>query len=155
MNIDKLEASLIDVASFTPLSLQHPDAWCGHLPFAAWLIGQFKPTNLVELGTHSGNSYFAFCQAIKEYELKSRCYAVDCWEGDEHAGRYSNEVYEAVDGHNRVHYAGFSRLMRMFFDEAVEYFLDHSIDLLHICGLHTYRLEERRVGKECVMMCRI
>jgi len=138
MSHDTPEAGLIEAAWFTPVSLQYPDAWVGHLPFAAWLVRQLKPSQFVELGTHSGNSYFAFCQAVQEHGLQTRCYAVDSWEGDEHAGQYAQEVFEAVDEHNRTLYSRFSRLLRMYFDDAVSYFPDASVELLHIDGLHTY-----------------
>src|ERR1019366_9374788 len=39
---------------------------------------------------------------------------------------------------NRTHYSSFSHLMRMTFDEAVPYFSDGSIDVLHIDGHHSY-----------------
>jgi len=129
---------LIDLTSFTPDSLQPPDSWCGHLPFAAWLVKNLEPRILVELGTHSGNSYLAFCQAISQYGLDTKCYAVDSWKGDEHAGYYDEEVYNRLNAYHQERYSGFSRLLRMTFDEAVEYFSDGSIDLLHIDGLHTY-----------------
>ena len=35
-------------------------------------------------------------------------------------------------------YSGFSQLMRSTFDEALEYFTDESIDILHIDGRHFY-----------------
>ena len=130
--------SLLEAASFSPSSLQAPDAWCGHLPFAAWLIRTVDPKIFVELGTHSGNSYFSFCQSASEASLATKCYAVDTWQGDEHAGNYSDEVFNQVNVHNQAHYANFSRLLRMTFDDAVSYFSDGSIDLLHIDGLHTY-----------------
>lgn len=129
---------LLQAANFTPMSLQAPDNWCGHLPFAAWLMKQLRPSLLVELGTHSGNSYFSFCQAARENDIATKCYAVDTWQGDEHAGAYSNEVFEQVSVHNQTYYGGFSRLLRMTFDDAVSYFADGSVDLLHIDGLHTY-----------------
>jgi O-antigen biosynthesis protein len=130
--------SLITAASFSPYSLQFPDAWIGHLPFASWLIRSFEPQIFVELGTHSGNSYFSFCQATMEGNIETKCYAVDTWQGDEHAGNYSDEIFQQVNAYNQEHYASFSRLLRMTFDEALSYFSDGSIALLHIDGLHTY-----------------
>jgi hypothetical protein len=129
---------LIDAATFIPRSLAPPNAWVGHMPFAAWLIRQVTPAVFVELGTHSGNSYFSFCQSVAENKLPTRCYAVDTWQGDDHAGSYDENVFAGVDAHNQHHYAGFSGLMRMTFDDAVGYFSDGSIDMLHIDGLHTY-----------------
>jgi glycosyltransferase involved in cell wall biosynthesis len=130
--------NLIKAASFSPTSLQYPNAWIGHLPFAAWLIQEVSPKIFVELGTHSGNSYFSFCQAVVEMDLTTKCYAVDTWEGDEHTTQYTDEVFSAANAHNREHYVEFSQLMRMTFDDAVSYFSDESIELLHIDGLHTY-----------------
>lgn len=130
--------SLFSVASFTPDSLQSPDSWVGHLPFAAWVIKEVAPKIFVELGTHSGNSYFSFCQSVAENNLATKCYAVDTWQGDEHAGQYNENIFTDVSAHNQQHYAGFSRLLRMTFDAAADYFGDESIELLHIDGLHTY-----------------
>ncbi len=115
-----------------------PSAWIGHIPFAGWLVEAVQPTMLVELGTHHGTSYLAFCQAVQANGLSCRCFAVDTWEGDEHAGTYGENVYAQLQGYHALKYAGFSRLLRMTFDTAVEYFDDESIDLLHIDGLHTY-----------------
>ena len=39
---------------------------------------------------------------------------------------------------NERHYAGFSRLLRMTFDDAAPLFKPRSVDLLHIDGLHEY-----------------
>jgi GT2 family glycosyltransferase len=129
---------LITAASFSPEALQSPNAWVGHLPFAAWIIQEISPKIFVELGTHSGNSYFAFCQSVVEGGLSTKCYAVDTWQGDDHAGEYTDEIFAKVDAYHREKYAGFSRLLRMTFDDAATYFADESIDLLHIDGLHTY-----------------
>ena len=130
--------SLINAASFTPSSLQFPNSWIGHLPFAAWLVQEVAPAVFVELGTHSGNSYFSFCQAVAKAGISTKCYAVDTWQGDEHAGQYNEEVFAKVNAYHQEHYAGFSRLLRMTFDDALTYFGDGSINLLHIDGLHTY-----------------
>lgn len=115
-----------------------PSAWIGHIPFAAWLVNALAPEVLVELGTHHGTSYLAFCQAVDEAKLPTKCFAVDTWEGDEHAGDYPDQVFTELHGIHQAHYADFSQLMRMTFDLAVDYFDDSTVDLLHIDGLHTY-----------------
>ncbi|MEY3759206.1 MAG: hypothetical protein RIR39_697 [Pseudomonadota bacterium] len=130
--------SLLYISAFSPKSLQDPNAWIGHLPFAAWLIKEVTPKVFVELGTHSGNSYFSFCQSVVENDLPTKCYAVDTWEGDEHAGHYNDEVFIKVNAHHQEHYAEVSSLLRMTFNDAAKTFADASIELLHIDGLHTY-----------------
>jgi hypothetical protein len=115
-----------------------PSAWIGHLPFAFWIVEETRPRMLVELGSHHGTSYLAFCQAVRHCEIETRCYAVDTWSGDEHSGLYGEDVFETLNAINQREYAGFSALMRMNFDEALGYFPDGGIDLLHIDGLHTY-----------------
>lgn len=113
-------------------------AWLGHIPFAFWLVEKLRPTTIVELGTHTGASYFAFCQAVAELKLPTTCYAVDTWEGDEQAGFYDESVFQSVRDINAASYSQFSHLLRMTFDEALDQVSDESIDLLHIDGLHTY-----------------
>ena len=112
-------------------------AWIEHAPFAFWLTEALQPKCFVELGSHYGYSYFAFCQAIERLGIGTAAYAVDTWEGDEHAGFYDNSVYESVLAINQ-RYAGFSRLNRATFAEAAEYFKDKSVDLIHIDGRHFY-----------------
>lgn len=131
-------SNLIDIASFHFAKRCTPSAWLGHMPFAAWIMKEKTPNVLVELGTHFGNSYFAFCDAVAAFEMQTKCYAVDTWEGDQHAGNYGESVFAEVDGYNQEKYKRFSSLLRMRFDDAVSYFSDRSIDLLHIDGLHTY-----------------
>lgn len=114
-----------------------PSAWIGHLPFAFWAVEEARPRILVELGSHNGTSYLGFCQAVARCGFETKCFAVDTWQGDEHSGFYGDEVFDALNGRN-AQYSGFSQLMRMTFDEALAYFADGSVDLLHIDGLHTY-----------------
>jgi len=128
----------IHCRKFTPISLESPDGWIGHIPFADYLISEIKPKIIVELGTHTGNSYFAFCQSVKEHSLETKCFAVDTWEGDTHSGCYDDSVFQKVLKHNSAHYLSFSKLLKMYFDDAINLFEDDSIDLLHIDGLHTY-----------------
>ncbi len=121
-----------------PKQLEVPKFWVEHIPFAFHIIKLLKPKILVELGTHSGNSFFAFCQAVKENNLPAKCYAVDIWLGDKHSGYYFENVYKEVVSHQQKNYPDTAILMRMTFDEALPKFADGSIDLLHIDGLHTY-----------------
>lgn len=132
------QGQLLRIASFRPMILPHPSAWLGHLPFAAWIIQEVRPRTFVELGTHHGHSYFAFCQSVVEAGLRTQCFAVDTWSGDLQSGYYGEEVFSSVSGHNEKHYESFSYLLRMSFDEAASRFADGSIDLLHIDGLHGY-----------------
>ena len=115
-----------------------PSAWMEHLPFAFWLMEAQRPRSFVELGSHHGTSYFAFCQAAARLALDVRAFAVDTWKGDEHAGFYDERVFNKVRGYNEGHYPGFSSLVRSTFDEAAQHFSDGTVDLLHIDGLHTF-----------------
>lgn len=113
-------------------------SWHTHVPFGFWCVETLRPRVLVELGTHKGDSYCAFCQAVDRLSLPTACYAVDTWKGDHEAGFYGEEILEELTAHHDPRYAAFSRLVRSTFDEAVQHFTDGSVDLLHIDGLHTY-----------------
>jgi len=115
-----------------------PSGWIEHAPFAYWLINEHRPRLLVELGTHTGYSYFVFNQALKRLNVEARCFAIDTWGGDEHAGYYGDEVFREVRAYNDKWYWDFSELIRSTFDEAIDRFADGTIDLLHIDGRHFY-----------------
>ena len=127
-----------DELLWEPMRVVPPDPWTGHIPFAFWLIRKMRPATLVELGTHSGNSYFAFCQAMAATAPTGRAFAVDSWVGDPHAGEYGEEVFADVTRFNLEHFRQFSTLLRTTFDDARGYFPDGSVDLLHIDGMHSY-----------------
>lgn len=121
-----------------PRRLSDVTSWHEHIPFAFTIVQMLKPKILVELGTHKGDSYCAFCQAVDTLGLDTSCYAIDTWEGDEQAGFYGHEILKELRTYHDPLYGGFSRLIQSPFDEALDHFSDGSIDLLHIDGLHTY-----------------
>lgn len=124
---------------YTEPTLAGPDtAWSCHLPFAFWLVEALRPAILVELGVHTGVSYCTFCQAVSHLHLPTATYGVDTWQGDAHAGAYSDKVYDTLRAHHDPRFSSFSHLVRATFDEARTAFAPGSIDLLHIDGLHTY-----------------
>ncbi len=123
----------------TPLFNEKHSAWVEHIPFAFFLVDILRPKVFLELGTHYGNSYFAFCQAISELRFKSKAYAVDSWTGDEQAGFYGPEVFEYVTRINNQHFSHFSNLLKMSFEDAAGCFSNGTIDLLHIDGRHGYQ----------------
>lgn len=133
-----LLAADLDPLFWRPRRLGYDSAWTAHVPFAHWIVSATRPRVLVELGTHNGVSYSAFCEAVLQARLATRCFAVDTWEGDEHAGLYGNEVFEDLSRFNDRHFGAFSELLRCTFDAALPYMAAASIDLLHIDGLHSY-----------------
>jgi O-antigen biosynthesis protein len=121
-----------------PARLSTFSAWVEHTPFAMYLVQALKPRIIVELGTHYGDSYCAFCQAVKHLNLDTHCYAIDTWTGDQHSGLYGPEVLANLRAHHDPLYGGFSFLLQTTFDDALSRFDDGSIDLLHIDGCHAY-----------------
>ena len=112
--------------------------WIGHIPFAFELIGRLRPTTVVELGTYSGSSFAAFCQAVEACGADTKCYGVDLWAGDIHMGKFDEELYLEISGYMTATYPNIATLVRKDFNEAAASFADKSIDLLHIDGTHTY-----------------
>jgi hypothetical protein len=112
-------------------------AWTSHLHFAYDIVATLRPALLVELGVDRGESYFGFCQAAEEHATGTRCFGIDTWRGDQHAGDYDETTFAEVRDHNRAHYEPFSTLVRSGFDDALARFRANSIDVLHLDGLHT------------------
>jgi len=126
------------IANQMPEHLTDVSSWHGLMPLAFVLMDLHRPRVFVELGTHMGDSYCAFCQAVSILHLSTSCWAVDTWLGDEHAGRYDSSVYDQLKEWHDPHFGRFSRLIRSTFDQALTHFSDGSVDLLHIDGMHTY-----------------
>lgn len=131
--------SAVSPASFWfPLRSSFASGWAEHAPFGFWLVDAMRPKVLVELGTYKGYSFSVFCQAVKQLRLPTRCYAIDTWLGDEHAGFYGDEVYNELKSYIDEYYGTFARMVRSTFDEAIDHFEDGSVDFLHVDGRHHY-----------------
>jgi predicted O-methyltransferase YrrM len=112
--------------------------WIGHIPFAYELIGRLRPKTIVELGTYSGSSFAAFCQAVEACGIEAKCYGIDLWQGDIHMGKFEEDLFQEVSAYMASNYPAIATLVRKDFNEAVDLFDDGSVDLLHIDGTHTY-----------------
>jgi multidrug efflux pump subunit AcrA (membrane-fusion protein) len=126
------------IAFHTPDRAVDPPSWLGHTPFAFWIVDALRPATFIELGCHSGNSYSSVAQAVQTLNLSTACYAVDTWLGDPHSGSFDESVFAEWSEYHDRRFASFSRLVRSTFDEALDYFRDGTIDLLHIDGYHTF-----------------
>ena len=136
--LDRLTPLLDPCVLSFPRRLTDVEAWQPHIPLAFFLVELLRPDVFVELGTHRGDSYCAFCQTVETLDLGTKCYAVDTWVGDAHTGPYGPEALEELRAHHDPLYGSFSTLLQMTFDEALHHFEDGEIDLLHIDGAHTY-----------------
>src|SRR5262245_42865243 len=100
-----------------PRRLTEVDSWHPHIPFAFYCVEQLRPHVIVELGTHKGDSYCSFCQAVAALTLPTTCYAIDTWRGDEQSGVYGPEILGELRSYHDPLYGMFSRLMEETFDE--------------------------------------
>jgi len=113
--------------------------WAGHKCFGYNLVKNLEPGLVVELGAWKGSSFYAFCQAVKDKKSKTKLIAIDTWQGDLHAGKYSDDVFNGFKAILAQYYKDVpASYIRKSFSDAVVDFDDHSIDLLHIDGFHTY-----------------
>lgn len=116
----------------TPVRPCIADPWIGHIPFAYFVTQLPGNHRVVELGTRSGNSYFAFCQGFLDAGSTGEVVAVSSWEGDDDVGWSGDELYDEVQVYSQAHYSKFARVIRTGLAEALPIFADGSIDLLHI-----------------------
>ena len=112
--------------------------WIGHIPFAFELVGRLRPTTIVELGTYSGSSFAAFCQAVAACGSNTKCFGIDLWEGDMHMGKFDETLFLEISTYMSSNYPNIATLIRADFNTAAKSFEDHTIDLLHIDGTHTF-----------------
>lgn len=115
--------------------------WAGHKYFAYDLVRNLKPKKIVELGTHLGCSLFSFAQAVQDEKLNTQLDAIDTWQGDKHAGAYDELIFSRAKEIKKVCYPRVKiNFIRKTFDEASREYPDNFIDMLHIDGVHTYKM---------------
>ncbi|MCW5594131.1 MAG: class I SAM-dependent methyltransferase, partial [Burkholderiales bacterium] len=100
--------------------------WIGHIPFAFELIGRLRPRTIVELGTYSGSSFAAFCQAAEACGAGAKCYGVDLWEGDIHMGSFDEALFREISEYMSANHRQTAVLVRKDFNAAVNDFADGS-----------------------------
>ena len=132
-----MDSLLAQVLAFRPNRLVPPFDLQGHIPFVAWLVKELQPATFVQLGTQSGNLYFAACQTVAENSLPTRCWAVGTWQAEELAQRHSVQQEPGASDYNRQHFGAFSGLLRMGDAQALPRFAPGSIDLLLIDGRYS------------------
>ena len=101
-----------------PVCLSYParlesTSWAGHVPFAMFVVSLLRPQTIVELGVYTGVSYCAFCQAVNELNLNTRCYGIDTWHGDVHVGQYGREILSDLKAYHDPLYENFSSLIHL------------------------------------------
>ncbi len=124
-----------------PRFITKPFDWVLHTPFAFYLIEKIKPNVFVEIGTINGNSYFSFCQAIQDLNVKTKCYAISTLDVSK-----DNELTSRVKAINKKEFDKFSTIQHLSSGIALNYHSDKSIDLLHIDNIDSYDLI-----KECFL----
>lgn len=126
------------------LKFDETKPWSGHRDFVYDLVCNMQPKTIVELGTFQGNSFFAFCQAVKDTGLKTEVFSIDSFEGDEQAGKIDDVYYREVLDLTRRYFGEINaRLIKSKFDDALKMFKDNSIDIIHIDGFHEYESVKR------------
>ncbi len=111
--------------------------WLSHAAFVHGLVLYFKPNTIVDLGVFHGCSTIAMGLALKKLG-RGKIYAVDTWEGDPHAGKYGDDVFDAfVLDTKELDLADYIIPTRMQFSQA-SHEIQESVDLLHVDGYHTF-----------------
>lgn len=108
----------------------------GHVPFLFTILEIFRPRRYVELGAHTGISFFAACQHIRENGNYGEAIAV---------GQWSEEPCSAEDGSS---FAAFKHVLDANFHgtgkfirgqmNAASAFEERSVDILYIKEPHTF-----------------
>ena len=132
-NLLPLTTNVLDPLYWQPTRLGVDSDWLGHVPFGHWLVSTHRPARIVELGTRSGVSLAAFCEAILRCRITASALACDtrCNGDGPESETIKSEIADLGQFLDR-HYAAVSTLMRCTSDRALELVPNESVDLLHI-----------------------
>ena len=122
---------------FKPKYLSDIQSWHGHVFFVHDLISEIKPSNIVELGVHKGDSLFSMAQSCNELNCKTKLYGIDHWKGDSQAGKVDDKIFSNVSNIANSYFKNIT-LIKNSFDDALKSFENQSLDIIHIDGFHSY-----------------
>jgi hypothetical protein len=137
LNVDGSLITEAISASFITAEADIDSAWSEFTPALFAIFAILKPRRYVDVGSHSGMTYFAACQASRFLKIESQCIAVGSW---------SSEIRDATSGSEA--FATFKKILARKYPEQIyirgtltdsaSCFETQSIDLLHLDGLQTY-----------------
>jgi O-antigen biosynthesis protein len=120
-----------------PVWLTPTSSWQEHIPFAMFLVSAHRPRVIVELGSGRGDSYFAFCQAVKTLDLPTTSYAFGIELDEDPSGESATGVPAEVAAHH-LRYSEFSKLLHRSNRDGLDQIEEGSVDLLHVDRLSNY-----------------
>ena len=131
-------STFLSDAVFETPKFQPQSAWAENIPFIFWLVSQLKPKRFVELGTQTGISYFAVCQAVISQDLDCECISVHPSGSDGDNSLKSNANFQSIKPYNEEKYSAFSKVLRVQFESFIAQVDDGSVDLLQIDARHAF-----------------
>ncbi|MEK6334216.1 MAG: glycosyltransferase [Acidobacteriota bacterium] len=121
-----------------PLNVALEVDWIAHAPFGMVLVDLVRPRVIVEVGASDGVSYGVFCQAVRDLQLETRCFAINCPADEVESDTNEIDAFERLKNVHDELYGNFSRRIQSSPDEALGLFEDQTIDLLHIAANTPY-----------------
>ena len=101
-----------------------------YLPLFFDIVAQEKPALIVTVGLGDAQPHLAFCQAVTEQNLSSRCFAIRRARADESA--IDDSAWERAEKATAKFFPTVSQLVEADADEAAADFADRSVEVLLI-----------------------
>ncbi len=121
------------IVNATPLRITSLSDTHEHIPFLMMLIDIIRPEHIVELGTTSGETYCAMCQAVSHLSLKTDCTSFLKYSKSDRT-HDELDIYADLRAHHDKLYSVFSSVQ--FADSEInQHCQDKSIDILSLHGI--------------------